>query len=180
MGLTRRSGFASVTLFLLVLGCATSPRIDRWLEAPGRAALGEMSVAAEIGDGAVVIRLENSSATSKDVRIRVPQTVIGTRTVTERRQTGTSFEQVCDGDLCRMVEVPVYENVSVTSDVYGFFDIEPETLTLPPGGGATARISMRNPEAMTHEFTLTVAIVAQDAAGAETLGITAGSAGLLR
>jgi hypothetical protein len=147
---------------VLATACVSAPPVARTLTPPDSASVGGLVVAATLQEDVLVLSCSSTAGEPFEAVVRVPPVVIGRFTTTVRALVGYREEIVCEGDVCRPVEVPVYEDQEQTAEVEGNFAVHPRRIVLPPGGEGAVRIRMLNPEMATDAFALIVRVHARE------------------
>jgi hypothetical protein len=173
--------FAGILASLLLCGCASAPPASARIEVPGDAVFRNISVHAEsAGGGVLVIDLDATIGDRKEIAARVRETAIGNETVNESRIIGYRDQEICEGNVCRIVKVPEYADVETFTAVLGRFEIQPPRLVLDSDLTASVTVTLRNPDKANQSFLLAVSLIVTDADGVGTLEIDVESADFLR
>jgi hypothetical protein len=140
---------ARLGVLALLVGCLSAclsvPAPDATLDAPGDLSFGTARISAQTdGEDTMIITVDNDSRAPVGVAVEVPPVVIAMRTTVERTVTGYTEQTVCEGEVCRVVRVPVYADVSGETAVYADLEISSKSLSIEAGGTARVTLRLRN------------------------------------
>jgi hypothetical protein len=158
---------ARLGVLALLVGCLSAclsvPAPDATLDAPGELSLGAARISAQTdGDGAMIVTVDNGSRALFGVAIDVPLVVIAMRTTVEKTVTGYTEQTVCEGEVCRVVRVPVYADVPRETAVYADLEVSPPSLSIEAGGTARITLRLRNRADVGAPFVLSARLTVDD------------------
>lgn len=145
---------------LAITSCVSHPPVLRRIAVPGSASLGGLHVEAAAADEALILAIGNTTTEEIETVVRVRPLVLGYRTLTDSVLVSYREEIVCEGDVCRPVQVPVYEERITHEPIEGILAVLPRRLTVSPGVTGLVRVKLMNPEDAVDAFSLAVLVYA--------------------
>jgi hypothetical protein len=175
----KRRSRGLLPLLIMLQACATLAPPEKSVRVPFEAEFRGVQVSSRIVEGMIELSLYCLSAEPLSVRVDSRRTVIGIREVTRREIVSYREETICEGETCRLVQVPVYREETVHENIYGVIEISPSSFRLEEGQTGIIRLRLVNAAESTRHYTLVVRVFVGDALGEGQLEIACDSQLLL-